>query len=249
MKKTLIALLALSSFTYAEVTTLSVMPTTWTSASDFVSSGSETPQDGWTQLGWTNYTNLEALSSDFAIFPLLVTEGTHGFNNKGITEAGAGQIAWNGEALTLTGRSGEAQRDTLLVNVTTVSNITEQISGDMATLSFTLKGTAASGTDPWCWMFKMDNEGLLTGLFTGKEGTVSDFRNKDETTLAFSSEQLASLKDTDRLVVLLREGSAGNTWTVSSMEYTVTSSTVPEPTTGTLSLLALAGLAARRRRK
>lgn len=246
MKKALIALLTLSGFASADVTTLSVMPITWNPSTDFISSGSETAPEGWTQLGWGNYTNLTTLKTDFVVLPQLITEGTHGFNNKGITEAGTGQIALNNNALTLTGRSGGAQRDTLLVNVTTVSNITKQIS-DLEALSFTLTGTA--GPDSWCWMFKMDNEGALTGLFTNRENSESDFRGKTETTLEFTPEQLASLKDTDKLVVLLREGSAGNTWTVSSMQYTATTSNVPEPTTGSLSLLALAGLCARRRKK
>ncbi len=58
-----------------------------------------------------------------------------------------------------------------------------------------------------------------------------------------------SLDKDDTIIAVWGASSAGTVYTVSGLTSTYTTAPIPEPATATLSLLALAGLAARRRRK
>lgn len=257
MKKTLIALLALSSVAMGDTAQqiTEIMPKSYGS-SEFLTKkqGAE-----WSNMGWGNYTPA-ILQKDF---PALGIEGdgNYYFNSQGLAEQSAGhQVDFSDNVLHLIGRSGIG-RDTDYCNVISVASLlpSGQVQ-DLTALSLTMTVYNYSGADAWLWLYKMDNSGNITGLFTDTNtgaSNPSDLRaamtgvEEDyQVTLALNDTQLEALNNTDKLVALLRVGSKGVTTDLKAASYTATyNQSVPEPTTGSLSLLALAGLCARRRKK
>lgn len=106
-------------------------------------------------------------------------------------------------------------------------------------ISFNAVGQSDIGFSAWIW----DGTKATTLIAETKSlnvgnGVVNEFKVED-----------LSLGSDKTILFLWNESSGGETNTISSLTSSYTSATVPEPTTATLSLLALAGLAARRRRK
>ena len=241
MKKTIIALIALAGVASAVEVVSDLMPTTYEWKSYSVPTG-ETSK--WVDIGWNTLTT-NNLKTDFTLLGI-TSAGSYGFNEEGKAQASTGQISISNNSLTLTGRSGAAKLDTLFAQVVDVSTILGGGTADNLTaLTLNVTYTRHASGDGWVGLYILDDSSLTavkevksTSLKTGSGGDV---------TISLTDSQLNLVDDTDKLVILFRDGSPGYTTTITKL--TTKAVLVPEPTTATLSLLALAGLAARRRRK
>ncbi len=115
----------------------------------------------------------------------------------------------------------------------TGAGIQHEDDGKVRDVSFTLGG---------------DFDGSVVETFTGKDNEVK-FRNTDtDATISFTAPvTIDAGKDVSFTLTVANGGENGGSF-VGLKGATFTSVTIPEPATATLSLLALAGLAARRRR-
>ncbi len=244
MKKTIIALFALAGVASAvEVITTNLMPTDYEWKSYSAPEGGESE---WMNVGWNTLTTSN-LEKDFSLLGI-TSAGSYGFNNKGTAQAGTGQISiTEKDGLILTGRSGVAAVDTLFAQVVEVSSLLGNYKADNLTaLTLNVTYTRHSSGDGWVGLYMLDSSNKLTAISEVKSNSLKTGTGGD-VPITFNADQLNNIDDSDKLVVLFRDGSAGYTTTVTSLSTKAT--LVPEPATSTLSLLALAGLAARRRRR
>ena len=243
MKKTLITLLALAGIAAGEVTKdfiTNVMPDSYDSETDFY-----TAESGWKSLGWGSIEG--NIPNDFSVMGITSsTYRTHYFFNQSATaETSYGLISFENNVLTLTGRSGVSQ-DAWYANVITVGELLH--GGDLANLtgiSVTLTATGTENGGMWGLYHVDSSDEKVTAISTVASNSLAGVN--EPKSIALNETQLAGLAAEDKLVVMIRESSAGKTTNISGLAYTTTM-TVPEPATATLSLLALAGLAVRRRR-
>ncbi len=250
MKKTLLTLLALCGVAAGETTETFTYNVALDSKSydGYKSKGDAT---GWVNLDWGKF-SASNLQTDFALLRI-TSEGNYGFNHAGNTENtsyGFG-VGYTEETLTLIGRNGVGQQ-TLFASVVNVTSILGTYTTDqLRSLSVTTSVTNGEGSDSWWGLYKMDSEGGITmfsNLCDDSSGSHNDLRNKTTETITLTASNLSTIQSTDKLVVLYRQGAGGKSLGINSLSYKGTAM-IPEPTTATLSLLALAGLAARRRRK
>lgn len=249
MKKTLITLLALCGVAAGETTETLTYNVALDSKSydGYKSKGEAT---GWVNLSWDAFSESN-LKTDFALLGI-TSEGNYGFNHAGNTENtqyGFG-VGYTEGTLTLIGRNGVGQ-ETLFASVVDVSSVLGTYTTDqLLSLSVTTTVTNGTGSDSWWGLYKMDSEGNITvfsNLCDDSAGSHNDLRNKTTETITLTADNLSAIQDSDKLIVLYRQGAGGKTLGINSLSYNGTVM-VPEPTTATLSLLALCGLAARRRR-
>jgi len=241
MKKTLIALLVLAGVSSAVEVITDIMPTSYEWKSYNAPEGGTSE---WVNINWNalNDTNLE---KDFSLLGI-TSVGSYGFNDKGTTQASTGQISVADECLTLTGRSGAAAVDTLFAQVVNVSSLLGNYTADNLTaLTLNVDYTRSTSGDGWVGLYILDSNNELSAI-SGVTSNSLKTNTSGSVAISLTETQLNGVDDSDKLVVLLRDGSAGSTTTITSLSTTAV--LVPEPATATLSLLALAGLAARRRR-
>lgn len=249
MKKTIITLLALCGVAAGATTeTFTYNVALDSNAYDgYKSKGDST---GWVELAWGAFSAAN-LQTDFALLGI-TSEGNYGFNHVGQTEnTGFGfGVGYTDGTLTLIGRNGVGQQ-TLFASVVDVTTIMGNYStNQLVSLSVTTTVTNGTGSDSWWGLYKMDSEGNITvfsNLCNDASGSHNDLRNKTTETITLTSGNLSAIQDSDKLIVLYRQGAGGKSLGINTLSYNGTVM-VPEPTTATLSLLALAGLAARRRR-
>lgn len=250
MKKTIITLLALCGVAAGETTETFKYDVALDSKSydGYKSKGDAT---GWVNLDWGKF-SASNLQTDFALLRI-TSEGNYGFNHAGNTENtsyGFG-VGYTNEVLTLIGRNGVGQQ-TLFASVVDVTSILGTYTAEqLVSFSVTTAVTPADGSDCWWGLYKMDTAGSITmfsNLCDDSTGSHNDLRNKTTETITLTADNLSTIQDSDKLIVLYRQAAGGKSLGINSLSYKATV-TVPEPTTATLSLLALAGLAARRRRK
>ena len=250
MKKTLITLLALCGVAAGETTEEFTYNVALDSESydGYKSKGDAT---GWVQLDWGQF-SASNLQTDFALLGI-TSEGNYGFNHVGNTENtqyGFG-VGHTDGTLTLIGRNGVGQQ-TLFASVVDVSSVLGTYTTDqLLSLSVTTTVTNGTDSDSWWGLYKMDSEGSITvfsSLCDDSTGSHNMLTGKTTETITLTADNLSTIQSTDKLIVLYRQGAGGKSLGINSLSYNGTVM-VPEPTTATLSLLALAGLAARRRRK
>ena len=247
MKKyiTLAALLAAGTAcaNAVEEITTDIMPTeiNWKTSSD---------DSAWVNINWDGLT-VANLKTDFELLGI-TTSGSYGFNNKGTAQATTGQVSINVDGdLVLTGRSGAAAVDTLFAQVVAINSLIgnytiKDLSGLELDLSYT---RSSSESDGWVGLYVL-GENSFKEVYNVKSNDLKTGES-GEKSFSLTADQIGGLElsDTDKLVVLLRDGSAGNTTTITNLSVTAT--VVPEPSAfGMLAGLgALALVASRRRRK
>ncbi len=209
-----------------------------------------TSSTGWVNLDWGAFSAAN-LQTDFALLGI-TSEGNYGFNHAGgaeNTQFGFG-VGYTDDTLTLIGRNGVGQQ-TLFASVVDVTSVLGTYTTDqLLSLSVTTTVTNGTDSDAWWGLYKMDSEGSITvfsNLCNNSSGTHNDLRNKTTETITLTANNLSTIQSTDKLIVLYRQGAGGKSLGINSLTYN--GIMIPEPATATLSLLALAGLAARRRRK
>ncbi len=243
MKKTIIALFALAGVASAvEVITTNLMPTDYEWKSYSAPEGGESE---WMNVGWNTLTTSN-LEKDFSLLGI-TSAGSYGFNQSGTAQSSAGQVSiTEDDKLILTGRSATGYH-TFFAQVVEVSSLLGNYKADNLTaLTLNVTYTRDSAADGWVGLYMLDSSNKLTAISEVKSNSLKTGTGGD-VPITFNADQLNNIDDSDKLVVLFRDGSAGYTTTVTSLSTKAT--LVPEPTTATLSLLALAGLAARRRRR
>lgn len=257
MKKTLITLMALVGVAAAD--TIEQFTFNVTLDKKSYDGYKYTSSSDWVNLSWDNF-SASNVGTDLGLLGI-TGEGNYGFNHAGTkenTQYGFG-VGYTNDTLTLIGRSGVSQ-ETLFASVVDVSSILGNYTANQLTsLSVSTTVTAQSGSDSWWGLYKMDtlgNVSMFSNLCNNGTGSHNDLREKTSETITLTSSDLSSIQNTDKLIVLYREASKGKSLSISSISYNASvkvsdpvAPAVPEPTTATLSLLALAGLAARRRRK
>lgn len=258
MMKTLLTFFALTAAASAGDITLSVMPGTNFSVNGNIvtkqtaSEATGTPE--WVNLGSDSVT-LANLQTDFSNAPTLQNEGYHFFIANGSNQiSGYPSFYFQNGIVKLAGRSKVLGQDVFYSAVTSVSSIlgNQYQASDLTSLTVTLKGQSGDGVSAGWGLYRLDTFGNLTAiseLLNGNDLSSSAVGTDEYTSkITLSQTQLDALQGGDKLVALFRvQNSAGLTLQVKDLTYTAT--TAPEPTTATLSLLALVGLAARRRRK
>lgn len=213
----------------------------------------ESVENPWVNLTWNNLT-APNFSKDFKNAVTLQSPGSHFIIADGRTSQSSAYKSFtfdNGNGtIGLTGRTSALGQDVLYANVVSVSSLLGMFSvADVSALKLTLTGLNSNNADAWWGVYKMDASGTLTQISNIKTGDLrqsvvgSDDFTKEVT---LSADQIAGLQATDSLVAMFRvANSSGLTLSIKDLKYVAT---VPEPATATLSLLALAGLALRRRR-
>lgn len=243
MKKTVIALLALAGVAVGEDYTFTTSNTSITSASNY----------------WGNGVAL-VLDPDAANSRLTTTVSPDGAAMGDFDTVGLSSITINirdlqnsaGIKLALTNSSGM---------ILTLSDNAVTSTGDQ---TWTFSNTTVSTTDTLYFVYTaLENENAVVGytLTTGGDGKVT----KDEVTgditnvsdlIMCGAASLANYGANNtagvQTLAFLGTNNSRN-FSLNNVQYApyvtvVTTATIPEPTTATLSLLALAGLAARRRR-
>ena len=247
MKKTLITLMALAGVAAAlteEPITVNVMPSSVTTDDWYAA-----PEgSGWATLNLVDDSNFltsfeSNLATDLNLMGLTSTSATghYLFNHKGSAQASAGhEMSFANNTLTLTGRSG-AGKYVCFVTDLLVSDLLGNNSAQDYSITLSMTSTAGENSHNLWGLYKLDASGTITEL-----QAVSKIGSNDAT-ITISSEQMAGLSASDKLISFVSNRNAGVSFNITGLSYTAT--LVPEPATATLSLLALAGLAARRRRK
>ena len=234
MKKTLITLLALAGAAAGEEIILTLP------GAQTVTNGEE----------WYLYTAAETLGKmlewkkDYGVYA-----GNNGGKSSSMTGTSEGQEGyWSGSSITLAGRNGTQGESCLLV-------LGSELAPNSKVSSITLTAVIDADTN----INGLDVEfgiGLIDGSNTSqyvssvtKSYTASGSSDTAvEVTLTMNDSY--TWKEGDKIVIATNGPKftpAGDTYVVSDYTVAVTY-TIPEPATATLSLLALCGLAARRRR-
>ena len=222
MKKTIIALLALAGVAAAETYELDMQDVTFGSAAT-LTKGNQAMNwaDGAVYETWYMEFKLSEVTADGYIATITTGNSTAPSNGLSVS-AKAGSITL-----------GTGNRD-----VISSAGSLEFTTTDTLTFAY-YDGTAYLGN-----MTTKEYISASTGLpspTTMTSGTSRAWANGDPGTTKIGATSIASLDDLDI--------PAGYTLDMGKLMTTGVAQSVPEPTTATLSLLALAGLAARRRRK
>ena len=258
MKKTLITLLALAGVAAAtEEITRTVIPFT----SELTNSVLPTNAEGWVEAKWNDLTSAN-IKTDLDLLGITTAaSGNYYFLDNGADDSGNSYKTvekTTGSSIMMTGRQWGAAKDGFFVNVTTVADLLGSHDfSNVTALTLATNVTVSTGADAWFGLYTLNTNGTWTEIqkLAGGSGHASDLRdesNGNQTTfsksITLTNAQIETLGESGKLFAIYRNAYvAKETLTVNSLGYTLT--VAPEPTTATLSLLALAGLAARRRRK
>ncbi|MBE6419241.1 MAG: PEP-CTERM sorting domain-containing protein [Akkermansiaceae bacterium] len=258
MKKIFIAFLALCGAAAAtEEITREVIPFT----SELTNSVRPSDAEGWVGTGWSNLTSAN-IKTDLDLLGITTAaSGNYYFLGNGADDSGQQYKTvekTSGNSITMTGRQYGAAKDGFFVNVTTVADLLGSHDfSNVTALTLTTNVTVSTGADAWFGLYTLNTDDTWTEIqkLAGGNGHASDLRdesNGNQTTfsksITLTNAQIETLGEGGKLFAIYRNAYvAKQTLSVNSLGYTLT--VVPEPTTATLSLLALAGLAARRRRR
>ena len=242
MKKTLIAMFALTGVAMADTvdrTDYLVLPESGTAT--YVSDG------GFAKIG--DVVSIDNLLTNAATKDLGCYYG--GNNNKydNPGENGEGTLETEGVvgSVTLCGRSGVGGDSFAFVLAPNTGSIglvcdmlTLQLSGDPAN-ALEIGGTFGIGIAD------------ATGITASATGTLENVKTSGITTVTLTLDKAVELTDSTKIIAAFcgAGGTKTTPYTITGIigtAHVFTAPVVPEPATATLSLLALAGLAARRRR-
>ena len=262
MKKTFITLLALAGVAVGEMVNVQTVIYDTNKNVTLTNVFIDEDTEGWVSTGW-NALSSDNIKTDLDL--LGVTEKTSGhyyYIGSGLTDANSsyktGTVESNG--ITLTGRRYGAQQDGFYVNVTSVSDILGGYDFENVTaITLTNTGKVSDSADAWYGLFTLNSDGTwseIKGIGYGDlrkshNGNSNDYSK----TITLTTDQIKNLGENGKLFTLYRIAYAATQYvSMGSLTYDVAVNVpatpgVPEPATATLNLLALAGLAARRRRK
>ncbi len=243
MKKTLITLAALATATVANAASADLLPD-WA----ITNKGYNTNQMG----------NLADYAPSADLVKGWLGDADDGWYNttanndlywgSGMTIDGQKHLTWSEAGYTTGTTMGLPEKEDIItmngmngvggnvLGMKTTLDLTESLSS--LQLSFTL-GTTGSSTKTYSLWYEK-NDGSVTNI-------VTTGASSGDVTITLTEAQLSDLNTNGTGEMYLIFGNKGDDTAIMSISNV--SMTVPEPTTTTLSLLALAGLALRRRRK
>ena len=251
MKKTIIALIALAGVSGAVTEdTVNVVTSLMPNATPtWCGSGSDSTMD----LSWDSTFSGSAadeaaiLTTVFDDFNI-ASDGYYAFNQYGHGK-NSGGITLTNDILTINGPSSNGSGSMFFVAVVSVSNLLHEADfASLNSITLSLTGVSGSSSDSWFSVYSMDSAKELTTILELAVNGDSSLKSWSGTkTYTINAD---SLEASDKVVLLARHNDSAEANVLKFSDIKVTANlSVPEPTTATLSLLALAGLAARRRRK
>ena len=261
MKKTFITLLALAGIAMGEMVNVQTVIYDTNKNVTLTNVFIDEDTEGWVSTGWNSLSSAN-IKTDLDL--LGVTEKTSGhyyYIGTGLTDANSqyktGTVENHG--ITITGRGYGAQKDGFYVNVTSVSDILGGYDFENVTaITLTNTGKVSDSADAWYGLYTLNSDGTwsqIQGVRAGDLRKSSNGGSNDYSkTITLTTDQIKNLGENGKLFTLYRIAySATQYVSMGSLTYDVAVNVpatpgVPEPATATLSLLALAGLAARRRR-
>lgn len=247
MKKTIIALFALAGVAGALTTPLTVLNDTYGS----VIGGQDGINGGDISLNVTKASGTINAASDYATLTSLLTNSNEWYVGAGTYNVGGFSSNNEGVILVAGGPNTPSASGAIKFSLSeaTIAQYA-QYEGPI-TLSFDVLLSGGNKNKNHTFTFTLMNSSWsASASYNSKEGTnLLSEQNKTRVELTMNAEQVSAMQTAggDHTFVLL---AATNDVTGSNRGVLMNNfHLVPEPTTATLSLLALAGLAARRRRK
>lgn len=248
MKKTLITLLALVGVAGADTVSLTVLNDTYGS----VIGGQDGTYGGTVSLNVTKASDSISANSDYATLTTLLTENNKWYVGAGTYNVGGFSTDTTGVILVAGGPNTPSASGAIKFSLSEAT--LAQYEGPI-TLSFDVLLSGGNNKKNHTFSFTlMNSTWAASAIYNSKEGAnlLSD-ENKTRVELTMGAEQVGAMQAAggDHTFVLLAATNnvTGSNRGVLMNNYQMSGKLVPEPTTATLSLLALAGLAARRRRK
>lgn len=241
MKKTLITLLALVSVSSAAEQFETSKSITLSAASAL---GSHTASFKWTDIKTKDNAEKQLTSLlDEEGYSELTTNDSWYYFSAGPDEASEkASYSYTNSSHTIAKGTGNATILTYTLDVSELFSSSFSTGYSQTITSLTFNGTTSSLGDCYYTAFAISDEGDVNCL------TAKGIDNV-KANVSFKAENV-KLSATDKILVLYRQGNETAT-TISGLKIDAkgTAVLIPEPATATLSLLALCGLAARRRRK
>ncbi len=241
MKKTIIALMTLAGVVTAAEQFETSKSITLSAASAL---GSHTASFKWTDIKAkdTAENQLTSLLGEEG-YSVLTTNDSWYYFSAGPNEASdEADYSYANSSHTLVKGTGNATILTYTLDVSELFSSSFSTGYSQTITSLTFSGTTSVLGDCYYTAFAISDEGVVNCL-------TADGINNVKANVSFEAENV-KLSATDKILVLYRQGNDTAT-TISGLKIDAigTAVLIPEPTTATLSLLALAGLAARRRRR
>lgn len=273
MKKTLIAIFALTGIVMGETSTYEVdnsmtLPSSGVAGDFLVTKG----ESDWATLNWTGSgSNVTAtnMQTNIASNAKLAEDGWHycfangTANNSEYTDLYVGTK--DGHNWLGVGTRNVSGGGTILTLTQSVSGIIKNNTDVVTSLTFTISSAAdaseyfgpnnnigGTSNDVYYALFAIDAQNNVSDIIPmqGNGGTAI---TKGQTTTITANN--LTLGGTDKIMLAMRNGAGGwaqefviSEFTNKAVVLAQSNPVIPEPATATLSLLALAGLAARRRR-
>ncbi|MDO5450730.1 MAG: PEP-CTERM sorting domain-containing protein [Akkermansia sp.] len=249
MKKTLIALLALGSVTMADTTTYTPL----TSSADWTT-GHNNPSKG----------KVPSINNEDGVLTYTSGDWSRGYAHYSFADSGL-TLEKPGDSLTITFTIETS--NTNCVDTLTLIGSDKAITLGAGNYGTNVQlGTSTTTTGNFYnYKDNSDANGRVKSDVVGSVGTIAantpvvltmaiawdDTKNQFVATATGTSSQTVDLGTSYTLSALNLsvDGSSLQKMSALSVAYTTTTDPAPEPTTGALSLLALAGMVARRRRK
>ncbi len=245
MKKTLITLLALAGVAIASE------PVTFNTNTTITLSNAAILGEHTTSMKWEVIdskteaeTSLTNLLKEETYSVLTTNNAWYCFSGEANTSVEDGDYSFTNDTHVLGKKTGGNQGTllTYTLNVSELFSSSYTADYEQTITGVTFTTTTSSLGDNYYTAFVISSDGTATCLREGVGGN-----SLSNTTLSASNLELSA---DDKLMILYRQGNNTKT-TITGLSIAATGSAalIPEPTTATLSLLALAGLAARRRRR
>ena len=241
MKKTLIALLALAGIATADTAPIDSLNNTYGTLI-----GSRANEAA------TASAVINA-SSDYSTLMTLLSESNKWYVTSGYVTDLDGFLGHSSSAVTLAAGGPSANSASGAIKFTIGAETLAQYEGPI-TLSFDVVLAGGNNNKNHTFTFALMGSNFSTAMTFGSKSGDNVLTDKAQTvTLSMNAAQVEAMQATgaDQTLVFLAASDAvtGSNRGVAMSNFSLNGELIPEPTTATLSLLALAGLAARRRRR
>ncbi len=257
MKKTIIAFMALAGVVAAAETSVDIVTSMMPEVKPAFSVASTEINLSWDPTFKGNAAEEATAMTDAFSSLGINSTGYYTFNQYGNNQ-NSGSITLNSGVLSIgapsSNDSGSNSGSMFYAAIVSVADLLQgKEFDDLNDITLTLKGDSHGSNDSWFSIYSMDTTNTLTTIVElayNNDGTTSLKSNGDSNSWNGTNSytiQADALEATDKVVLLVRHSGSSNLEFTDM--YATANLTVPEPTTATLSLLALCGLAARRRRK